>query len=348
MKTSPQPTSASGAAESTSSQAAFLASPSVTPGSDAARAMTVTSGRICSAALTKSNPIGSLLRTLLESSRWSSKARFLRWQVQPTYSTRSTIFEDTDCARPLPCNASATTLKVTDMPSSRCLFRLVPLEHPTDATESSSSEEEETMLPTPQTQGLKVCDENGKTQFMDLSMLPQPFLKTPCAADSWSDRMESKGVSGTLAQEVVSGYAQKHRGLLLPTPLVVEREHPERVEALKATGATRINSRANGEQRPNGLIDFMQFYGMLPTPITRCWKGGSASIRKDTGKVRTDQLDTFVETLPGLAGGKGFRLSPLFTEEMMGFPLMWTTLPFLSASGAPKPSKPTATPSSRK
>ena len=33
--------------------------------------------------------------------------------------------------------------------------------------------------------------------------------------------------------------------------------------------------------------------------------------------------------------GKGFRLSPLFTEEMMGFPLMWTTLPFLSPSGEP-------------
>jgi hypothetical protein len=67
----------------------------------------------------------------------------------------------------------------------------------------------------------------------------QAFLKTPCAADSWSDGMESKGVSGTsgtLAQEVVSGYAEKHRGLLLPTPLVVEREHPERVEALKAYG----------------------------------------------------------------------------------------------------------------
>ena len=46
--------------------------------------------------------------------------------------------------------------------------------------------------------------------------------------------------------------------------------------------------------------------------------------------------------------GKGFRLSPLFTEEMMGFPLMWTTLPFLSANGAPNPSKPTETPSSRK
>ena len=344
------------------SPAAFPASRSVMPGSDEARKMTATSGRTCSAVLTKSSQIGLLLKTLLESSRWSSKARFLRWQVQPTYSIRSTIFEDTDCARPLPCNASATTLKVTDIPSSRCLFRLVPLEPRTDATGSSSSDTE-----------------------------MQTFLKTPCAADSWSDGMESKGVSGTsgtLAQEVVSGYAEKHRGLLLPTPLVVEREHPERVEALKATGATRINSRANGEQRPNGLIDFMQFYDMLPTPTcndainqslppSQAKRNDSIVKRILTGDIPSAMLPTprankvngcdlnnpkiaernhanLEEEVAKMVisqdvdAGKGFRLSPLFTEEMMGFPLMWTTLPFLSANGAPNPSKPTETPSSRK
>lgn len=46
--------------------------------------------------------------------------------------------------------------------------------------------------------------------------------------------------------------------------------------------------------------------------------------------------------------GQAFRLSPLFTEEMMGFPLMWTTFPFLRHDGGLKASKPTATPSSRK
>ena len=317
MKTLQKQTSANGEDESTFSLADFRVSHSVMPGSDAARRMTATSGRTCSAALTRSDPIGSLLRTLLESSRWSSKARFLRWQVQPTYSTRSTIFEDTDCARPLPCNASATTLKVTDMPSSRCLFWLVPLEHPTDATESSSSEEE--MLPTPTARD----------------------LKNPSSPDG------------------------------------------ERIKRKKEQGWTiELNDLAG--------------MGLLPTPIARCWKGGSTEIRKDTGKVRTDQLDTFVQVLakqvrnegilptpvqhdvgrtnPGVKkvgcgntygellpdlvhrlqteqdvdAGKAFRLSPLFTEEMMGFPLMWTALPFLSESGAPKPSKPTATPSSRK
>ena len=80
------------------------------------------------------------------------------------------------------------------------------------------------------------------------------------------------------------GLADKAAAMLLPTPLVVEREHPERVEALKATGATRINSRANGEQRPNGLIDFMQFYDMLPTPTTDIHK--NAGISEDAWEKR--------------------------------------------------------------
>lgn len=209
-----------------------------------------------------------------------------------TYSTRKVTFTDTNTSQPSPSNESAETLHSTDIPSNLCLYRLVPLEPPTVETESSS-------------------------------LRTETFLKTPCAADSFTDNMKSKGVSGTsgtLAQEVVSGYAEKHRGLilptpqaqdyntgisqkakqaklerykergivpsgtymlrqmaiegllpmpegtLLPTPLAVEREHPDRVAALKATGATRINSRANGEQRPNGLMDALHFYGMLPTP----------------------------------------------------------------------------------
>lgn len=30
---------------------------------------------------------------------------------------------------------------------------------------------------------------------------------------------------------------------------------------------------------------------------------------------------------------KDFPTQPLFVEEMMGYPLMWTTLPFLSQNG---------------
>lgn len=42
--------------------------------------------------------------------------------------------------------------------------------------------------------------------------------------------------------------------------------------------------------------------------------------------------------------GKISQLNPLFVEEMMGFPLMWTTLPYLLHNGEKSQSKPTVTP----
>src|SRR5678815_2793207 len=63
------------------------------------------------------------------------------------------------------------------------------------------------LLPTAQTQGLKVCNQKGQTEFIDLG--------------------------------------------LLPTPTSVQRDHPERVAKLKATGAKTMMSRKNGENRPN-------------------------------------------------------------------------------------------------
>ena len=420
MKTSQQQTSQSGADEWTCSLAAFRASLSVMPGDEEARKMTAISGQQCIAPSMKSSPLGLWLKTLLESSRWSSRARFLKWQVKPLFSEMATHFTDTNCEKPLHLNESAQILKVTDMPSNRCLFRLVPSEPPTDETGFSSSQGE--LLPRPITgdshnpntpdgkantrrreQGWTI-QLNERARMGTLPM-PQPFLKTPCTADSYTDKMKSKGVSGTsgtLAQEVVNGYAEKHRGLLLPTPLSVEREHPERVENLKAAGATRINSRVNGDQRPNGLIDFMQFYDLLPTPVSqglkvcdengktqfidldllptpmanvvngcdlnnlklaerhksnleeevakmvttnllpttiaRDWKGGTTAKREDQDRQRTDQLDSLIKIMESQVtpAGQTSRLSPLFTEEMMGFPLMWTALPFLSASGEPK------------
>ena len=61
------------------------------------------------------------------------------------------MFEDnTDNPKPSPSNESAVTLKEQDIQSNRCLFQLVPLEHHTDGTESSSSPTD--FLPTPQMQ----------------------------------------------------------------------------------------------------------------------------------------------------------------------------------------------------
>lgn len=60
---------------------------------------------------------------------------------------------------------------------------------------------------------------------------------------------------------------------LLPTPMANEIAHPERVEALRANGATQMYSRANGASRPNGLQDFLHFHGLLATPTSTDYKG---------------------------------------------------------------------------
>lgn len=314
----------------TCSLADFLASHLVMPGSDEARKMTATSGRTCLGVLTKCSPLGSLLKTLLESQRWSSKARYLKWQVNPLYSTRATWFEDnTDSPRPLPSNESATTSKVMDMKSNRYLFRLVPSEPPTEETGSSSSDTVLLQTPTtvqtdePPEKMRERAERNGYkngTKFGSLTSQikyderVQVFLKTPCAADSYTDTMKSKGVSGTsgtLAQEVVNGYAEKHRGLMMQELLTLQT--PTTVDYKYASLSTTAWEKRIADGRQESVV----------STVFKCYQ--------ESGQIEQ------------VKDGTIFRLSPLFTEEMMGFPLMWTALPFLSESGEQKPLKPTAT-----
>lgn len=264
--------------------------------------MTATSGRLCTDVLTRSDPIGSCVRTLLESPRWSSRATLLRWRLKKVYSVRLTHFTDTDSTRPLPSNASATTLKTTDMPSKRLLFQLVPLTRRTDETECSSS-------------------------------ATGTMLKTPCAADSYADKMTSQGISGTsgtLAQEIVSGYAEKHRGFLLPTPTAIE--------------GVKWTNTYNPDSQMGQSLSAMGGSGLLPTPAARDHKQDIVD-EKLAKRTETHQvgIPEVIATLQASADGMSSRFNPLFTEEMMGFPFLWTTLPFLRQSGEPNHSKPTET-----
>ena len=80
-------------------------------------------------------------------------------------------------------------------------------------------------------------------------------------------------------------------------------------------------------------------YGdLLPTPVASDHTG-SCTIRKMTksnGAPRTDSL-RYMPAVIGTDGdrlnGRVFQLSPLVVEDMMGYPLMWTTLPFLTGNG---------------
>ena len=242
-----------------SSRAASPASRSVMPGSEEARRMTATSGRKCSALLKKSGLLGLLVKMLLASPRWSSRARFLKWQAIPLYSERVTLTRrGAGCS---PSSVSAQTLRVSDIPSSRCLFRLVPWARPTNATGCSSSGGG-MMLPTPRT-----CSSMAAS------------LET----EAMTDERRNPNLEVIIARRMKEG--------LLPT------QRSNKVNGLD------LNSEEMAQRNRGNLEE--------------------AVAKMVVSQVSED--------------GTPSRLSPLFTEEMMGFPSMWLVFPFLSENGAQKP-----------
>ena len=85
----------------------------------------------------------------------------------------------------------------------------------------------------------------------------------------------------------------------------------------------RMEKYDNGTTVPNLAT---QVAGMLPTPTTRDHKGArSQEALNKAGRNETNSLpDAFAKP------GKTSQLSPLFVEEMMGFPENWTASPFQS------------------
>lgn len=266
---------------STSSREVFHASPFPLPAGERVRKTAVTSGLTCSVPFTRSGPVGLLVRTLVASSRWYSPARRLTWDVSPLCSERISLY--TVSGRNTSSRPSAVILSVKDIPSSRCLFRLVPSVPRTEGTVSG-------------------------------------LLLTPIASDF--------KVRGPGSQQ--KGLPEIIREMLLPTPTATEIHHWQRVERWKRQGRTSMHETEDGEKNPNGLTDFLDFHGLLPTL--------EHIGRKGKNPRQGGLPDSFAQT------GRSFQLNPLFVAEMMGFPTSWTVLPFLP--GGSSPSRDTGTPSS--
>lgn len=266
---------------STSSREIFHASPFPLPAGERVRKTAVTSGLTCSVPFTRSGPVGLLVRTLVASSRWYSPARRLTWDVSPLCSERISLY--TVSGRNTSSRPSAVILSVKDIPSSRCLFRLVPSVPRTEGTVSG-------------------------------------LLPTPIASDF--------KVRGPGSQQ--KGLPEIIREMLLPTPTATEIHHWQRVERWKRQGRTSMHETEDGEKNPNGLTDFLDFHGLLPTL--------EHIGRKGKNPRQGGLPDSFAQT------GRSFQLNPLFVAEMMGFPTSWTVLPFLP--GGSSPSRDTGTPSS--
>lgn len=282
----------------TYSQEGFLASHFQRRESERERKMTVTSGRKCFGQYGRYDPLGSLVRTLLESPAWYNPAVRLRWKVKPLclkrltrkrYSNKSTL------SKP-----SVEILNVKDIPSSRFLFQLAVSEPRTGGTGYG-------LLPTVQTQGLKVCDKNGKTKFMNLSLLPTPTAQEGFNSGKGeifvtrNNTIRIRNQNGTSSRLGLEGVV-KH--MLYPTP-------------------TAQDFRRRGPNSKQQGLPEAAYKDLLPTPKANSWKTPC-----EHGEGSPDRQTYIAKKI-----GETSQLNPLFVEEMMGYPLMWTTLPFLSQNG---------------
>ena len=284
--------SGNGEEKSMSLQEVFLVNHSPSQAKERERMITAISGLTCSGPYIRSGPIGSLVRTLLASSRWYSPVRRLKWEVNPLYSERVSLYLKDDSNMLL--KPFAVILNAKDIPSSRYLYRLVPSVHLTDGIEFG-------LLPTVTAQDYKRRGPGSRQQ----------------------------------------GLPEIIHGMLLPTPVATEIHHAERVRKWKSMNLSSPHAQIAGEKNPNGLTDFLDFYGILPepipdntepTPTARDWKGApSLENLKKRGKIpqKNSLPDFFART------GKSFQLNPLFVAEMMGFPPDWTVSPFLGEDRHP-------------
>lgn len=229
--------SENGEEKSMSLQEVFLVNHSLSQAKEKERMITVTSGLICSGPYMRSGPIGSLVRTLLASSRWYSPARRLKWEVSPLYSEMSEpVFKR---RQQYVVETICRDLEREGYPSSRYLYRLVPSELPTAGTGYG-------LLPTVTAQDYKRRGPNSRQQ----------------------------------------GLPEMIHEILLPTPLATEIHH-RKGSQMETGPCSTLHSQLKGEKKPNGLSDFLDFYGMLlPTPVAS--DAGVGAVR---GK-RQDHSDT--------------------------------------------------------
>lgn len=372
MKTLPKQTSQSGTAKSMFSPEDSHANPSPSLVEERERTITATSGLRCFERYGRYTPLGSLVKTLVESRRWWSPAKSLRWDAQTIFSKRITYIEKKADSH---STKSVQISKPKDIPSNRLLFQLAVSERPTEGIEYGLLQEEyQQLLLTPTavmiTEDPKKFKERAKkngyrngttygslaSQVMFSDILPTPnamdiphkdmeinergrrnpkkgktdhslgledmavaqLLPTPTALDKGGGRI-NKSLSPNAAERPTLALAAR-KGLL-PTPCSIE--------------ATKFTKTINPNSQMGQGLTALAVNGLLLTPMAA--DGMRANMKMQALKNHNKENANLAEQIAHKVGGGTSQLNPLFVEEMMGFPLMWTALPFLSPSGDKNP-----------
>lgn len=273
-----------------------------------------------------------MVKTLLESRRWWSPAKSLRWDAQTIFSKRITYIEKKADSH---STKSVQTSKPKDIPSNRLLFQLAVSERHTEEIESGLLQEKfQQLLLTPtavmiaedpkkfKERAKKNGYQNGTTygslasQVMYSDMLPTPnAMDIPHKDMEINERGRRNPKRGKTDHSL--GLEDMAVAKLLPTPCSIE--------------ATKFTKTINPNSQMGQGLTALAVNGLLPTTMDA--DGMRANMKLQALKNHNKENANLAEQIAHKVGGGTSQLNPLFVEEMMGFPLMWTALPFLSQSG---------------
>lgn len=215
----------------------------------------------------------------------------------------------------------ALTWKLVGTPYNRSYFQLAVSVLPIEEIECGlllTPTTREEVMDTDKFKARMEKYDNGTT-VPNLATQVLGMLPTPIAGD-WKGQRRSDGTASMLSGKASLG--------MLPTPTAFDYNTPRSQEAWDKA------KEKHGDALQNPLKQ-MAAFGMLPTPKCQEERGNAS---KDRGKFNlTDEVARIWKP-----PGKTSQLSPLFVEEMMGFPKNWTASPF--QSGEENRSKPTGTP----
>ena len=119
-------------------------------------------------------------------------------------------------------------------------------------------------------------------------------------------------------------------------PQLGSRRHGSGTVSSYATALDKGGGRINKSLSPNAAErPTLAVNGLLLTPSAT--DGLRSTMTMDSLKSHNKENANLAEQIAHKVGGGTSQLNPLFVEEMMGFPLMWTALPFLSPDGDKNP-----------
>lgn len=320
METYSSKISENGGDELMSSRQVSLVNRSVAPESEMERKMTATSGRRCFVSSTKLDPLGLLVKTLVESSRWYSPARRLKWEVTRTFAERVTrcTRNDNDTLS----SKSESTSHQSDIQSRQLLYRLVPSERPTGET-GCGFWQEGMMLPTPMAQDYRRRGPNSEQQGLP-EMVYKDLLPTPRAMEVIEHpEQQAKRLKDRTGKKLNNLSSGAKFGLL-PTPQSRDFKN----------GSTMESERWQRKREQGRTMDLNDLAAskLLPTPnaseatkYTNTYNPNSQMGQSLTVLAVNGMIEGVSKSL---AGKTSLQLNPLFVEEMMGFPEGYLVSPF--------------------